>query len=92
MATTLNFKSGIGLPQWRIVNYLPAVPSANLSSHITCDLRNNSYSDPYAYIANATNLIYYYKRRGGVGVDISTLRPNGTTTNNTAKSSTGAIS
>ena len=29
---------------------------------------------------------------GGVGVDISTLRPNGTATNNSAKSSTGAVS
>lgn len=32
------------------------------------------------------------KRRGGVGVDISTLRPAGTSTSNAAKSSTGAVS
>lgn len=30
------------------------------------------------------------KRRGGVGIDISTLRPQGTATSNTAKTSTGA--
>jgi len=32
------------------------------------------------------------KRRGGVGVDISTLRPHGSSVNNAAKSSTGSIS
>lgn len=32
------------------------------------------------------------KRRGGVGIDISTLRPAGTSTSNAAKSSTGAMS
>lgn len=32
------------------------------------------------------------KRRGGVGLDISTLRPEGTLTSNAAKSSTGAVS
>jgi ribonucleoside-diphosphate reductase alpha chain len=32
------------------------------------------------------------KRRGGVGIDISTLRPEGTVTSNAAKSSTGAMS
>jgi len=32
------------------------------------------------------------KRRGGVGIDISTLRPAGTATSNAAKSSTGAMS
>jgi ribonucleoside-diphosphate reductase alpha chain len=32
------------------------------------------------------------KRRGGVGVDISTLRPQGTSTSNAAKSSSGAVS
>lgn len=32
------------------------------------------------------------KRRGGVGLDVSTLRPAGTPTSNAAKSSTGAIS
>ena len=32
------------------------------------------------------------KRRGGVGTDISTLRPEGETVNNAAKTSTGAVS
>lgn len=33
-----------------------------------------------------------YKRRGGAGIDISTLRPRGTIVNNAAGSSTGAVS
>ena len=32
------------------------------------------------------------KRRGGVGFDISKLRPSGAAVNNSAKSSTGAAS
>src|SRR5699024_8801566 len=37
-------------------------------------------------------LVQLMKRRGGVGIDISTLRPNGTNTSNAAKTSTGAVS
>jgi ribonucleotide reductase alpha subunit len=37
-------------------------------------------------------LVQISKRRGGVGVDISNLRPNGTITKNAAKSSTGTSS
>lgn len=49
--------------------------------------------DSYAGIHKADgDLIYYYKRRGGVGMDISDLRPANTTTNNAAKTSTGAVS
>jgi len=37
-------------------------------------------------------MIQLMKRRGGVGIDISTLRPEGVATTNAAKSSTGAVS
>lgn len=37
-------------------------------------------------------LVQLMKRRGGVGIDISTLRPNHTPTSNAAKTSTGAVS
>lgn len=37
-------------------------------------------------------LVQLMKRRGGVGIDISTLRPNKTPTSNAAKTSTGAVS
>ena len=38
------------------------------------------------------DLAYYYKRRGGVGTDLSNIRPKGTKTNNSAKSTTGVVS
>lgn len=38
------------------------------------------------------NLAQLYKRRCGVGIDISTLRPEGTPVNNAAKTTTGAWS
>jgi ribonucleoside-diphosphate reductase alpha chain len=37
-------------------------------------------------------LVQLMKRRGGVGIDISTLRPSGTVVTNAAKTSTGAAS
>ena len=37
-------------------------------------------------------LVQLMKRRGGVGIDISTLRPSETPTSNAAKTSTGAVS
>jgi len=37
-------------------------------------------------------LVQLMKRRGGVGIDISSLRPNETPTSNAAKTSTGAVS
>lgn len=40
----------------------------------------------------ARDMAQIYKRRGGVGLDISSLRPNGSSVNNAAKTSTGAVS
>ena len=40
----------------------------------------------------ARDMAQIYKRRGGVGLDISNLRPNGSSVNNAAKTSTGAVS
>lgn len=49
--------------------------------------------DSYSGIMHTdANLAFYYKRRGGVGTDLSNLRPKGTGTNNTAKTSTGMAS
>jgi ribonucleoside-diphosphate reductase alpha chain len=39
----------------------------------------------------ASNMSQIYKRRGGVGVDLSTLRPNGALVNNAAKSTGGVV-
>lgn len=39
----------------------------------------------------ASNMSQIFKRRGGVGVDISKLRPRGSSVNNAAKTTTGVI-
>jgi ribonucleoside-diphosphate reductase alpha chain len=49
--------------------------------------------DTYASIMKyRDNVVQLEKRRGGVGIDISKLRPNGAQVNNAAKTSTGAVS
>ena len=49
--------------------------------------------DSYSSIMNnRETLVQLMKRRGGVGIDISHLRPSGAKVNNAAKSSTGAVS
>lgn len=54
---------------------------------------NESPLDSYSSILRSdADLVHYFVRRGGVGLDISNLRPNGVKTNNAAKSSTGAVS
>lgn len=40
----------------------------------------------------ARDMAQIYKRRGGVGLDISNLRPNGSFVSNAAKTSTGSVS
>ena len=70
---------------------------ASLGTDLIVSLSNcwvvESPLDSYASI-NKTDgdLIFYYKRRGGVGTDISNLRPLGTPTDNAAKTTTGAVS
>ena len=52
----------------------------------------NSPEDSYGGIMKTDEeLVQISKRRGGVGVDISNLRPQGSLTNNAAKTSTGII-
>ncbi|HUS51762.1 MAG TPA: adenosylcobalamin-dependent ribonucleoside-diphosphate reductase [Candidatus Paceibacterota bacterium] len=48
--------------------------------------------DSYSGICKADEqIVQISKRRGGVGLDISNLRPNGTSTTNAARTSTGII-
>ena len=77
------------VPQGSIMSTLGTDLIASLSNCWVAE----SPLDSYAGIHKTDgDLIYYYKRRGGVGIDISNLRPSNTLTNNTAKSSTGAVS
>lgn len=49
--------------------------------------------DSYSSIMkNREHLVQLMKRRGGVGIDISNLRPSGAKVSNAAKTSTGAVS
>lgn len=53
----------------------------------------DSPHDSYGGILKADQEIaQLMKRRGGVGLDISTIRPNGTKVNNSAKTATGVVS
>lgn len=77
------------IPQGSIMSSLGTNKMASLSN---CWLISPP-EDSYGGIMKAdSELVYYYKRRGGVGVDISKLRPDTARTNNTANSSTGAVS
>jgi len=77
------------IPQGSIMATLGTNQIASLSNCWVIE----SPLDSYGAIHKADgDLINYYKRRGGVGIDISNLRPTGVTTNNAAKTSTGAIS
>ena len=53
----------------------------------------SSPKDSYSSIMTADQqLVQISKRRGGVGMDLSNLRPTGTSVNNAARTSTGAVS
>ena len=77
------------IPQGSIMATLGTKQIASLSNCWVIESPLDSYSGIHKADGD---LIYYYKRRGGVGMDISNLRPTNTTTNNAAKTSTGAVS
>jgi ribonucleoside-diphosphate reductase alpha chain len=77
------------IPQGSIMTTLGTNQIASLSNCWVIESPLDSYSGIHK---TDGDLIYYYKRRGGVGMDISNLRPANTPTNNAAKSSTGAVS
>lgn len=71
--------NGLGNP-----NYI-----GSLSNCFVAPSPQDSYS---SIMKNREILVQLMKRRGGVGIDISHLRPSGAKVNNAAKSSTGAVS
>lgn len=77
------------VPQGSIMSTLGTKLIASLSN---CWVAQSPYDSYGGILKTDGDLAYYYKRRGGVGTDISNLRPEGTSTNNTAKSTTGAVS
>ena len=77
------------IPQGSIMSTLGTDIIASLSN---CWVEASPLDSYSGIMHTDANLAYYYKRRGGVGTDMSNLRPAGTDTNNTAKSSTGMAS
>jgi len=82
-----NFKYII--PQGSIMATLGTNTIASLSNCWVAASPLDSYG---GILKTDGDLAYYYKRRGGVGTDLSNIRPKGTKTNNSAKSTTGVVS
>lgn len=78
------------IPQGSVMSQLGNNESfGSISNCVVID----SPEDSYAGIMEAdSQLAHLMKRRCGVGLDISTLRPSGSKVSNSAKSSTGAVS
>lgn len=77
------------VPQGSIMASLGTNKIASLSNCFVIGQPHDSYS---GILGKDEELVQLMKRRGGVGIDISTLRPNGTSVTNAAKTSTGAVS
>jgi ribonucleoside-diphosphate reductase alpha chain len=77
------------IPQGSIMSQLGADSIGSLSNCFVVGQPVDSYGGIFQ---KEQEMIQLMKRRGGVGIDISTLRPEGTLTTNAAKSSTGAVS
>lgn len=77
------------VPQGSIMSQLGAPSIGSLSNCFVVGQPEDSYGGIFQKDEEMAQLM---KRRGGVGIDLSTLRPQGTHTSNAAKSSTGAVS
>lgn len=77
------------IPQGSVMASLGTDKFASLSNCTVIPSPKDSYN---SIMYADTQLTTLYRRRCGVGVDISNLRPDGTFVNNSAKTSTGAVS
>ena len=77
------------IPQGSIMSQLGVKSIGSLSN---CFFVNTPYDSYGGIMKKDEELVQLMKRRAGVGIDISTLRPQNTFTSNAAKSSTGAVS
>jgi len=82
-----NFKYIV--PQGSIMSMLGSNQIGSLSNCFVIGQPEDSYG---GIMQKDEQLVQLMKRRGGVGIDISTLRPSGTIVTNAAKTSTGAVS
>lgn len=77
------------VPQGSIMSMLGSDQIGSLSNCFVIGQPDDSYG---GIMQKDEQLVQLMKRRGGVGIDISTLRPSGTEVTNAAKTSTGAAS
>lgn len=78
------------VPQGSIMSILGSDKIGSLSN---CFILGHPEGDSYGAILQMDEqLVQLAKRRGGIGLDISVLRPNGTKVTNAAGTSTGAVS
>jgi len=77
------------VPGGSVMSGLGSKVPVSLSNCWVIDGCNDSLDDIFRVCNEQSQL---FKRRGGVGFDISKLRPNGAKVNNSAKYSTGAVS
>lgn len=77
------------IPQGSVMSQLGSDRIGSLSNCFVIGEIIDSYGGIFIKDQEMAQLM---KRRGGVGTDISTLRPKGTRTSNAAKTSTGAVS
>lgn len=82
-----NFKYVI--PQGSVMSNLGSKAITSLSNCFVIGQPSDSYGGIFQ---KDEEMVQLMKRRGGVGIDISTLRPKGTDVTNAAKTSTGAVS
>ena len=78
------------IPQGSVMSQLGHKHS--LGSLSNCTVVNSPHDSYNGIIMTDLELANLFKRRAGVGVDISTLRPDGASVTNTAKTSTGGVS
>ena len=77
------------IPQGSVMANLGSKEITSLSNCFVIGTPEDSYG---GILKKDEELVQLMKRRGGVGIDISTLRPSSTPVTNSAKTSTGAVS
>ena len=77
------------VPQGSVMSQLGNKKIGSLSNCFVIGQPEDSYGGIFQ---KEEEMVQLMKRRGGVGIDISTLRPEGVSVSNAAKSSTGAVS
>ena len=77
------------IPQGSVMANLGGKEITSLSNCFVIGTPEDSYG---GILKKDEELVQLMKRRGGVGIDISSLRPSSTSVTNSAKTSTGAVS